>query len=160
MSSRLKDRVLKLTNEIYNQCVSEVFSISEDSDETIDAIRTLMDIAAAERTFSIHGVPLSNEIQDLIGKRDQVSSLYQEKLTTLSSKDLSDIIKAHKKGLIKRTDKTIETILSELARRALLDDTNESDLNNKHGEMDEPTVKSAARSKKAASKRCKTSKNR
>ena len=143
MSKKLKDRALKITNEIYNQSVSEVFELSKSSEETISTIRTLMEIASIENLSALNGVPIPKEMRDLADKRKQVSELYQVKLTYLSSKDLSDIIKAHKLGLVKRTDKTIETILSELARRTLLDDTNESDFNDTHGEMDEPTNKIA-----------------
>lgn len=157
MSKKLKDRALKITNEIYNQSVSEVFELSKSSEETISIIRTLMEIASIENLSALNGVPIPKEMRDLADKRKQVSELYQVKLTCLSSKDLSDIIKAHKLGLVKRTDKTIETILSELARRTLLDDTNESDFNDTHGEMDEPTNKNAGSGKKTTSKRSKTS---
>lgn len=164
MSVRLKNKVLKITNDIYNQCVSEVFELSETSEATIDAIKILMDLAT-DYPWMYAASPLNTmkspqEIKELAIKKELVSNLYQQKIMQLSDKDLNDIVRAHKKDLVKRADRTIENILSELARRALLGDTNESDLNDIHGEMDEFAVKTRTSSKKTSSKRRKALKNK
>lgn len=54
--------------------------------------------------------------------KEKVDNLYLENIKKLSSKMLEDILFLHEKGKLRRADRTVETILSELTRRALLND--------------------------------------
>lgn len=54
--------------------------------------------------------------------KEKTDSRYLEKLCSLSSKQIEDILWAHEKGRIVRAPRTVEQLASELARRFLLGD--------------------------------------
>jgi hypothetical protein len=101
------------------------------------------------------------EVKEMAEAKIKVDDLYQERIRELSTKDLNDLLKSHElEGGIRRTGRTLETILNELARRSLFDDSSESDLNTNNGVVDGLKSKSGTSSKKTTKKRSKTSKNK
>jgi hypothetical protein len=49
------------------------------------------------------------------------SEIYQERIKTLPTKDLEDILWVHENGIYRRAPSTLEGITSELAKRQLFD---------------------------------------
>lgn len=62
------------------------------------------------------------ELQGDDRDKEKVDKLYQEKLCKLSTQDLDLILKTHEEGLFNRRSDTIDVVVDELARRALLED--------------------------------------
>ena len=154
-SPALKKRALAITNKLFEDCVREVMGLhTEDPDElrmTMDFVRT----AKHAQNDLDYGY---EEIQEMIRAATAVSDLYQEKIKALSTKDLYDILNSHERGGTKRAARTMDTILSELARRAIMDDSSESDLINNNGDVDGLTKQSKHCSKKASGTRNKANK--
>jgi hypothetical protein len=158
-SKALKNKVLKITNELYDGCVRTVFGLS-DLTPTEEA-KVLLDFAKINKAAAILGLVDDEEIESLMAKKEEVSDLYLQRMCQLPTKSLLEIIKGHElEGGIRRAPKTIEMILSELARRELFSDSNESDFKEHNGDVDGHSKKSKRSRKKAARKRHKTSKNR
>ena len=157
-SKALKKRVSAYTETIFNDCVCEVFDLNDPDDHRLgEAIRIVRILNAG----MIPDYESEAAIEELKLKRDKVGSLYQDRLCKLSTKQLNEIVKAHQlPDGFRRAPKTIENILSELARRAIFNDSNESDHTDNDGEVDGPKRKSAKYSKKTSSKRRKTRKTR
>lgn len=158
-SRALKERVIEYTQTIFNDCISEIFEVDpEDADAMLDASFTVRLINKG--MAPTHENPFGT-YEELLEKRDKIEVLYQVKVRQLTTKQLNEILKAHNlEDGLRRAPKTVETIISELARRAILDDSGESDLIHADGDVDESKSKSRKHSKKATSKRRKTSKSR
>jgi hypothetical protein len=58
--------------------------------------------------------------------KSKIDDEYLENIKKLSSEDLEDILLVHDKKKIFRAPRTIETIISELARRDIMDDKSDS----------------------------------
>ncbi len=159
-SKALKKRVVSYTNDIFESSVREVLGLisesKEDLEVAMDFIRQAQ-MAAKYPTSSYDEL----ELKEMIEAQEKVSTLYLEKIKQLPTKHLSEIIKAHElEGGLKRAPRTIETILSELASRSILNDSNESDFISNDGDVDESTRKSKRNSSKTLGKRRKATKNR
>lgn len=147
-------RVAKCTDTIFKDCVRAVLGITSDS---LEDLQSGMDIIRhAHLHADIYDI---KELQEMRDARTAVDDMYLNKITQLPTKSLIEIIIVHEEGKIKRAKRTVETILSEMARRELFGDTNESDLKENDGEADGPKHKSKLNSKKATSKRSKTTKS-
>ncbi len=157
-SKALKKRVSAYTEVIFNDCICEVFEIDQEDGYEIDKATYLVRAINAGIT---HDIGDEVTLEELKTKRDKVGSLYQEKLCKLPTVQLNEIVKAHQlpEGF-RRAPKTIETIISELARRSIFDDSNESETKNDYVDVDGPRRKSKKHSQKTSSKRRKTSKGR
>lgn len=155
----LKNRVARYTENIFNECLIEVYTINKDDKDDIDNVAFEFRILSSE--YAKSGLFGSFELtKDFEEKREKVESLYQEKIRGLTTKQLNEIIKAHHlEDGIKRAQKTIETITSELARRAILDDSGESESIDDDGDVHEPTRQSPKRRKKANGSRRKATKD-
>lgn len=157
-SAALKKRSAELTSNIFEQCIREVLGLYEES---IDDLHIAMDLIRTAPLRGFFGKASDEEVDKMIEARSKVDELYQERISQLSTKDLNDLLKSHElDGGIKRTGRTLETILNELARRSIFDDSSESDLNTNNGVVDGLEQKSKPSSKKALGKRSKTSKNK
>lgn len=153
----LKKRVAAYTETIFNSCVSEVFGLKPDEDYEIDKVSHLIRAMNSGIDISTEG----GDITEFKIKKDKVAALYQERVNQLPTKQLNEILKAHNMpDGFRRAPKTIENIVSELARRSIFNDSNESEYTNDDGDMDGLKRKSAKHSKKTTSKRRKTSKGR
>jgi hypothetical protein len=65
----------------------------------------------------------------LTAAKEELDSLYLQKLSALPTQIIEDILWVHHNNKIRRAQRTVETLTSELTRRAMLDDSLESDSN-------------------------------
>jgi hypothetical protein len=63
--------------------------------------------------------------------RQKIDDLYLAEINKLSSQELEDILFCHERGRMRRAPRTLESIVSELTRRVLLNDSNEKAKDNK-----------------------------
>ena len=149
-SEKLRKRSVKITNDLYNETVSEVFDIDRRDENDINSAVYML------RLYNRMG-RVDEEIKDLedfIKKRDMVEILYQRKIIALPTKDLKDILDAHNRPEgITRAAKTIENIVGELARRSIFGDSSQSDFTYMDGEIHEHSEKIPERNKKARCQR-------
>lgn len=152
----MRARALGYTNALFESCVREVLGLMNETQEELDMA---MDFIRQAQTMSRLGPPAAAiydeaEVEEMKVAQEKVSTLYQERIKQLPTKQLNEILKAHDlEGGIRRAPQTIETILSELARRTILDDSDESDFINNDGDVDEPKSKSRINRSKAPRKR-------
>lgn len=158
----LRTRAIGYTNVLFESCVREVLGLINETQEELDMA---MDFIRQAQTMAKLG-PLGgsiyddSEVEEMRIAQEKVSTLYQERMKQLPTKALNEILKAHElEGGIRRAPQTIETILSELARRTILDDSNESEFIDNNGDVDGPKTKSKRNSSKTLNKRRKTSKS-
>lgn len=157
-SKALRKRTSDLTNKIFEDCVREVLGLQDESSE---ALKEAMDIVRFGTFLLFRQDHDDIVVKDMVSNRSKVDDLYQVKIAQLPTKQLNEILKSHElQGGIKRTKRTIETIISELARRTILGDTYQSDSMNDNGDIDDSRKQSKSRSKKTTTKRRKASKNR
>lgn len=157
-SAALKKRSVQITNQIFEQCVRDVLGMHKESIEDLESAIDLIRYATLRGFF---GQIDDEEVKEMAEAKAKVDDLYQEKIKQLSTKHLNDLLKSHElEGGIRRTGRTLETILSELARRSLLEDSSESDLNTNNGAVDGLKSKSNTGIKKAFKKRRKASKTK
>lgn len=98
---QLIDRVRTITSSLYNHCRQDVrSSIPFPSDEEI----------------SKDAMAIENFLKEV---KVKASTLYQQRLKTLPTKDLEDILWVHHKGHYRRAPETLEGITGELAKREL-----------------------------------------
>jgi hypothetical protein len=157
-SAALKKRSGDITTKIFEQCVRDVLGMHKDS---IEDLYIAIDLVRSSTLRGFFGAIEDEEVKEMAEAKIKVDDLYQERIRELSTKDLNDLLKSHElEGGIRRTGRTLETILNELARRSLFDDSSESDLNTNNGVVDGLKSKSGTSSKKTTKKRSKTSKNK
>lgn len=150
----MRDKVIAHTDKIFTDAVCKVFNIDPNDRADVDAAVYMI------RNYNLTNALIHNDLDDkwdkFLIKREKVSEMYQEGIKNLETKKLNEILKAHQLecGVV-RTPKTIETIISELARRAIFSDFTDND-----GDVDGPTTESKNDSSKAISKRHKSSKSR
>jgi hypothetical protein len=158
-SKALKKRVFSYTNSIFESSVREVLGLIDESKEDLETAMNFIREAQRAAKYPMHAYD-ELELKEMIEAQEKVSALYLEKIKQLPTKHLSEIIKAHElDGGLRRASHTIETILSELASRSILNDSNESDFISNDGDVDESTRKSKRSSKKTLSKRRKATKS-
>lgn len=159
----LRKRAVDCTNQLFESCVREVLGLVNESKEDLE---TAMDFIRQAQTLKYMGAPVAaiydeDEVEEMKQAQERVSALYLVKMKQLPTKQLTDILKAHEfEGGMKRAPQTIETILSELARRSIFGDSDESDFISNNGDVDEPTRTSKRNSSKATNKRRKATKGR
>ena len=66
-------------------------------------------------------------VPDIDKIKEEVDSLYLEKLCALPTKDIEDIIWIHLQKKLNRATRTIEALTSEIVRRALMNDSSQSE---------------------------------
>ena len=99
---KLTARVRNLTSELYNTCQEQA--------------RT--EIPFPDLNIEESPGTLQDYINDI---KTRSSELYQERIKTLPTKDLEDILWVHECGTFTRAPFTIEAITSELAKRQLFE---------------------------------------
>lgn len=162
-SKALRTRVAGYTNIVFEQCVREVLGLVQESKEELDMA---MDFIRQAQSLQRMGAPVAaiydeDELKEMIDAQERVAALYQVKIKSLPTKHLNEILKAHElDGGLKRASNTVETILNELTRRAILDDSGESDFISNNGDVDEPIRKSKRNSPKTINKKRKAVKSR
>ena len=157
-SKALKKRSADYTSKIFEDCVREVLGLTAESTEDV---HIAMDFIRTANLRSFFDQAEDEEVKKMVEAKTQVDELYQKKISELSTKILNEILKAHElQDGLKRTGRTLDTILSELARREILGDTSESDFIINNGDVDGTRKKSKSSSKKATDKRSKASTNR
>lgn len=156
-SKAMYKRVATLTNKIFIDSVKEVFHL-DDSTSQHELNRTLYNIRYVTTSISMDIYP-PEEVNEILKAKERVDELYLNKMLSLSNLQLEEILVVHDKGEIKRMQKTIEAIISELTRRSVFSDTNESDNKYNNGEVYANAGKSPRSGKKAIIKRCKAVKD-
>ena len=154
-------RVIQNTSRIFEESINDVFELHKIDKLDVDDVRRsiIIQLRWYGRTGQLTDSG-SFSIDNIAEAKTKVDDLYLVKMIALPTKQLSDIIKVHEAGRVQRAPRTMEAILSELARRSLFSDTNESESKNDNGDVDGPKRKSKLNSKKASSKRSKAAKNR
>lgn len=152
-SKAMGKRVSQLTNTIFNDCVKEVMKF-DGSETEQDLIDTIADLRYAEAALFV-----DEDLTSMIKDKKKVDELYLSRLCGLSSSQLQEIVICHEVGHIKRMQKTIQAILSELASREILGDASKSDSRYTYEVVDEPAKARKRRSKKTTGKRDKTHKD-
>lgn len=142
-SKAMLERVSALTKLLFSDSVKEVMGIQDESND--DDLQMIMDMLRHAKDYE--GVYSDEEIADMLKKKVQVDDLYLQKMLSLSTTQLEEIMVVHDNGNIKRMAKTVEAILSELASRTILNDTSESDTKYNNGDVDELKIKSKTSSK-------------
>ena len=94
---KLTNRVRELTRQLHN--------------ESIELARNEIPI---EEEVGVSDLAHENYLKNLKLKAHE---LYQQRIRTLSTKDLEDILWVHECGSYKRMPETLENITSELAKR-------------------------------------------
>ena len=118
---------IALTKECFNAAVDEAIIKYEVNDEVntkedlITDMRSNKTMRTLRHSFGIDAHPKIDEIKEF------VDNLYLEKLCTLPTKDIEDIIWIHDNKRVIRAARTIETLTSELVRRALMGDSFQSE---------------------------------
>lgn len=122
---KLINSVRKLTQACY-----ETALINALSHYQIDPGTSLMEIENALRMYKIYGLMEDWWLQkawlthtQFLELKQKTDNIYIEKLTSLSTKEIEDVLWVHEKRRIVRAPRTVEALLAELARRCLLQDT-------------------------------------
>lgn len=120
-SNRYVKRIGRVTNRCFKQAVIDVLKLKKIDNETLAEM--IHEVRMAKNFGQQRDTDITPEHTAKIDDR------YLELILQLSSKDLNHIINCHKTAQIRRADRTIETIMNELASRELLNDYSQSDLN-------------------------------
>ena len=156
VTKKLVKRIGTLTNDLFKQSVIEVMDVKDVTEEE------LHDFMSTIRRASFNYIVFDadpEEVKDIMDKKEKIDEIYLNKMITLPSAELNDILFLHGHAKPRRAERTLEAITSELARRSLLDDSSQSDAIYHNGDVDVKRKNNSA-SKKANSKRDKTNKNR
>jgi hypothetical protein len=156
VTKKLVKKISTLTNDSFKQAITEVMEIKDPTDEQVADFMSAVRHASFSSVFSDFD---SDELKDLLEKKEKVDELYLEKVIALPTQELNDILFLHKFSKPRRAERTLEAITSELARRALLNDSSQSDTNNTHGGAGVRS-KSKSTSKTTNTKKSKTTKTR
>jgi hypothetical protein len=117
-----------ITSKCFDIAVDEIivkWAIDEEKHSKKDLIIDMRMPALLKGIRNIFGEHDTHpEIYEI---KEAVDSLYLEKLCTLLTKDIEDIIWIHECGKLKRASRTIETLTSELVRRAIMGDSSQSE---------------------------------
>lgn len=127
-SEKLVKRTKALTNRCYNRAVEHIMTVF-----IMPTDYTKEDLILDMRTHKLIGFfGAENTVPNIEEVKSTVDSLYLDYICALSSQDLEDIVYVHEQDKYKRAPRTIEAILSELTRRALLEDYSEPEFKNKY----------------------------
>lgn len=125
----LHKRVAKSTNDIFNEAVCEITGIAMFNEEGKIA-EEFKDIVITLRSANSHYFVIPNEeTKHLSDLKVKIDETYLERIIKLPTKVLEEILFSHDQLKIRRAERTIEIITSELTRRMIMGDTSES--NNK-----------------------------
>ena len=119
---QLVDRIKKLTNACYMSSVEETmaeFNCNADPEEIQYAVRSYRQYGSVDPWW-LDSLSLTNEL--LSNMKQKIDDRYLQKLMELSSKQIEDILWVHEKGKVRRAPRTVESLISELTRRSLLED--------------------------------------
>lgn len=149
-------RVKKATNKTFVDAVKKVLKLtggprSYEVTEAIYGLRTLKFNAAMMPT---------DEAKPLLAVKEEVDNVYLQDILTLPTKILEDILTVHEFGTIKRASRTLESIIYELTRRSIFDDTSESDTKNANGAVDGTRRKTSKDRSRTKAKKRSTGKGR
>lgn len=149
-TNRLIKRISDLTNKVFKQAVIEVMNA-----ENFEEQQLLELIQSIRKVSLLHAIgALSDEEAENINKsKHLIDSLYLDKLMTLSTKDLTDILFLHEHNRPSRAERTLEAITSELARRSILNDSSQSDAMYTNGDVNVKRKSKVAGTKTASKKR-------
>lgn len=151
----LHERVKKTTSDIFEKSVRTVLGLQNES---ISELQEAMHTLRAAKSYA--GLYPEEEIKDMEMAKVEVDEMYLQLIMELSTKSLEEILFIHDTGHIKRMPRTLEAIISEIARRSLLGDTCVSDTNKQYGEMDDARAKTSQNSKATRRKGSKAIKGR
>lgn len=112
VTDKLVERTKRKTTDIFNKVKRDYLISKGRWDDSADGF--------VARIFNMTNGDLSPE------EENEVSELYKEEITKLPTKDLEDILIAHNAGRYRRRADTLHIVEMELARRAILGDSNES----------------------------------
>ena len=98
---QLTERVRNLTSELHAECMEQARAEVLWTDE-----------------IAVSDLALEDHIRAL---KQRSHEIYQQRIRTLSTKDLEDILWVHECGSYKRMPETLENITSELAKRQLFE---------------------------------------
>lgn len=152
VTKKLVSRISQLTNGLFKQSIIEIMNVPEATDEQItDFMSTIRRIAWASRDIAQFG----EEFEETLKNKELIDELYLSKMMMLNTKDLNDILFLHEHSKPRRALRTLEAIHSELARRAIFNDSSQSDAIYKNGEVDvkrkgQPSGETASKKKHKA----------
>ena len=156
VTKKLKAKVYEATNNAYHEAVSEIMNIDLKNTDEIKDAELNMRSAHLRQAF---GTIDNEELDSILKQKEEVDELYLKKILLLSSSMLEDILFLHRMNSIKRANKTVEYINSELVRRALLGDHSRSDEIDNNGDTRDRAANRTS-SKKATTKKNKTVKRK
>jgi hypothetical protein len=122
----MKEKIRDLTRDAYRDAVCDVWGIDRSDSDNYREVCIMMQDVEEDGAKDLCAEERYNEI---MGKKAQSSAKYLENLLISNTKTLEDIIIVHENGFIRRTDKVLEAVKSELTRRALFGDQYQSDTN-------------------------------
>lgn len=126
ISDLTKELSIEATNKCHNDAIFELFKLGPDP-SLLELDYHQHRLARARSDF-FYSAWDSDEERDYYKKMlPIVSDLYQQKICSLPSDVIETIIHLNTIKVVNRMPKTIEALLSELARRELLQDSSESD---------------------------------
>lgn len=156
VTKALVKRIYELTNNIFKQSVIEVLDIKGITNKQM--VEFMLNVRRVSYSYVMnYSDEYQEEVKDLMEKKEKIDELYLNKMLMLSSKDLSDILFLHGFGKPKRAERTLEMIKSELMRRALFNDSSQSDTIYKHGNVGVKR-KSKSLNKRVSNKKLKVNK--
>ena len=156
VTKKLIKRMSLLTNNLYKQSIIDIMGYGPNvTDEEVHMF--MRDLRLTK--YSINAGFTDEQYTYYKSKLSDIDELYLDKMVQLSSDDLQDILFLHKHGKPLRAERTLDMIMSELARRALFGDSSQSDTIYKNGDVD-VGQKSTDINKKTPNKRNKSNKSK
>ena len=123
--SKLVKRIGNITSDCYMQAVNHTIEQLDLSMFDVGPLIALM--RTTSEVLPYYELPAGVDVDLIIKAKNLTDGIYLDKLKELPTKTIEDILFVHERGRIKRAQRTIETLLQELARRTLLGDSSESD---------------------------------
>lgn len=121
-------RLVELTNQIFLEAVQESVDIRDRHIESYNDAQYFMIEVRDNITYAeIYGKEGELEIWQAVKK--SIDDKYLAKVLKLDTFYLQDMIQIHELGIIVRTNRTLQAVLTELAERELLQDLDQSDTN-------------------------------
>lgn len=121
-TKKLIEKTQKITNSLYESSIEELAEFTKPRE-----IGDIHQFASNLRNRRIWKTWNEEEDKQWEVLQERVDILYLEKMITLPSKTIEDILFLHERMKPRRAPRTVEALISELTRRSLLDDVSQSD---------------------------------
>jgi Glu-tRNA(Gln) amidotransferase subunit E-like FAD-binding protein len=123
-TKKLINKVKQATSTVYENSVDTYMKSKEiDMDLREELVSCMRNTALWFLKVSLFGAsPMSFTTEEIATHKEIIDNMYIEGIIKLPTDIIEDIIFCHNKNKFKRTQRTIEMLVNELTRRALLDD--------------------------------------